>query len=325
MEDCVVTENEIRPKEIFDKYLELSKKDGAKLDPTKFATISCPACKSTRPARDLEKFGFSFDRCGECGTLFCNPRPTASQLKEFYVHSESAAFWSKEFLPKVEAARKEKLVKPKVREIVKFLQERRRAPKRICDIGAGHGFVLEELAKDLPEATYYAIEPDANSCAVLRSKNFLVTQGLLGESDSWAGTIDFATCFEVFEHVFSPETFVRDTFDLLAPGGLVLFTTLSCDGYDIATLRETSKAISPPHHLNFFSHQGFRTLLEKVGFSRVEIATPGKLDVDIVLNSGSRNDFLEVLRKRGPEAVAAFQEFLATNNLSSHTWIWAQK
>lgn len=321
----MVTENEIRPKEIFDKYLELSKRDGSKLDHAKFTTINCPACTNGNTSIDLTKFEFTFHRCKQCGTLFCNPRPTAAQLKEFYVQSESAAFWSKEFLPKVEAARKEKLIKPKAEEIIRLLKQKNFSPKRICDIGAGHGFMLEELAKSLIGTNFYAIEPDSNSCSVLRSKNFQVMQGLIGESKEWSGKIDFATCFEVFEHVFSPEIFITDIYDLLAPGGMALITTLSCDGYDIANLREKSKAISPPHHLNFFSHEGIQILLEKVGFKDVEITTPGKLDVDIVLNSDIKNDFVEILRKRSPEILSSFQNFLAKNNLSSHTWIWLKK
>ncbi len=321
----MVTENEIRPKDIFDKYLSLSKQDGKSLDKKKFISVSCPACKNKNTVFKFKKFSFKYLECLRCHTLYCNPRPTKTQLKKFYVNSKSAAFWSKEFLPIVESARREKLVKPKVRDIVSHLKGLNFIPKQVCDVGAGHGFVLDELKSFFPRASYYAIEPDAHSCAILRSKEVKVAEGLLGQTDELNSQMDFVTCFEVLEHVFSPLDFAREIHDLLRQEGIALITTLGCEGFDILTLENKSKAISPPHHLNFLSHSGFQHLFKEAGFKEVHIQTPGKLDVDITLNSGVHVPFLEVLKRRGPEVLQAFQKFLAENRLSSHTWIWVKK
>lgn len=321
----MLTENEIRPKDLFDQYLKLSEADGKKLNHAQFSKISCPACLQDSGKSLFTKYGFSFEKCTNCSTLFCNPRPTPNQLREFYVNSKSAEFWSKEFLPVVESARREKLVKPKVKDILEHLAGLNFVPAKICDVGASHGFVLEELKHTLKNSSFYAIEPDDHSCNLLRGKGIQVIQGLLGENDSLAGQMNFVTCFEVFEHVYSPLDFANEIYKLLAPGGLALITTLNCEGFDILTLQENSKSISPPHHLNFFSLKGFKTLFGKAGFKEVLVETPGKLDVDIVLNSGHQNEFLEVLKTRGPEAIAEFQQFLAKNKLSSHTWIWVRK
>ena len=59
-------------------------------------------------------------------------------------------------------------------------------------------------------------------------------------------------------------------------------TTLNGLGFDIQQLWEQSKSISPPHHLNFYNTKSISLLLESSGFEIVEIATPGKLDWDIV-------------------------------------------
>jgi uncharacterized protein (DUF302 family) len=47
-------------------------------------------------------------------------------------------------------------------------------------------------------------------------------------------------------------------------------------------LGENSKALSPPHHLNFFNPKSATSLLEKNGFEVLSAITPGKLDIDIL-------------------------------------------
>jgi SAM-dependent methyltransferase len=320
----LITENEIRPAQLFDEYLRLSEEDGKRLDPAGFSRIACPGCGSENVKFCLKKYEFNFDQCTDCKTLFCNPRPTPDQLNAFYANSVSANFWSTKFLPAVQDARKEKLVKPKVKEMVDYLNSLGTRPKNICDIGASHGFLLEELREYYPQGHFWAIEPDAHSCKLLTSKGMHVHQGVLGGISEWKGKMDFVTCFEVLEHVHSPLEFVRHTRELLSPGGIALLTTLNSEGYDIVTLGEKSKSISPPHHLNFMTLEGFTRLFKDAGFSAVEVQTPGKLDVDIVLNSNVQNDFLEVLKRRGPATLQKFQNFLVDAKLSSHTWIWAK-
>ena len=70
---------------------------------------------------------------------------------------------------------------------------------------------------------------------------------------------------------------------------------------------------------------GFKILFQRVGFSHVDIWTPGLLDVDIVKNSPMVDEFTRVLVSRGEKAVAEFQSFLQKYQLSSHVWILAVK
>ena len=143
---------------------------------------------------------------------------------------------------------------------------------------------------------------------------------------------DFATSFEVFEHVYSPENFLKSVRKILKPRGIFLFTTLTIDGFDLQVLWSKSKIICPPLHINFFSKRGFGCLLEKCGFSLIEISTPGRLDVDIVLNASKENKnlklprfFRHLLDVADDDARGAFQTFLRDNLLSSHVMVIAQK
>lgn len=318
-------ENEIRPKEVFNEYLRLSQIDGAALDRSQFVRISCPGCRSEKSVKEFSKFDYNYDRCPDCGTLFCNPRPNDTQLRALYQSSKSSKFWTEVFFPTVQDARREKLIKPKAKRVAEHLITNKINVATICDVGAGHGLFLEELQNHLPNSSMYAIEPDANSCNVLERKKFKTMATLAEHATSWHSKFDFVMCFEVIEHVQQVEPFLKSIFNLLKPGGTCLITGLGCDGYDICRLTDQSKSIFPPHHLNFLSVKGFESAFHLSGFLKVEVQTPGELDLDIVLNSECPDRFSLLIKSRGPQAVSEFQEFLRRHKLSSHTWIWATR
>ena len=104
-------------------------------------------------------------------------------------------------------------------------------------------------------------------------------------------------------------------------------STLCIDGFDLSILGEHSAQISPPHHINFLSVDGFEQLFERAGLISTDITTPGKLDVDIVRNfiksnpgQIKRDKFIDSILNDDKKA-NAFQLFLADNQLSSHVWV----
>ena len=129
----------------------------------------------------------------------------------------------------------------------------------------------------------------------------------------------------MIEHVFSPRSFVTSVAELARSGGHVLLTGLGYEGFDILSLQERSNSIFPPHHINFLSILGFERLFQSCGMTDVTIQTPGKLDVDIVLNSGYGGEFMRVLAERGETAIQELQAFLVKYKLSSHIWTLAKK
>ncbi len=131
--------------------------------------------------------------------------------------------------------------------------------------------------------------------------------------------------------MYSTYEFARALARLVAPRGRLLVTSLTVDGFDIQVLWERSRSVSPPHHLNFLSLDGYRRLFERAGLSDIDVFTPGQLDVDIVRNSAVSDPavigdhrFLRTLMSRR-SAHVAFQRFLAENSLSSHVWILAHR
>lgn len=318
-------EADIRPKELLDTYLALSLKDAQLMDRTRFVSVACPACRSEKNVLKFIKNGFNYAQCTDCGSVFCSPRPDPETLLRFYEKGESSDYWARVFFPAVAEARREKLFRKKAEEIKKLLSEKGIGEQlSICDVGAGYGIFLEELARVFPRAHLAAIEPGEELASRCRDKGFETLQTYSEGAKDWENCFDLVLSSEVIEHVFSPERFVESLFRITKPGGFVLLTGLGYEGFDILVLQEKSKSIFPPHHINFLSLNGFKNLFDRTGFVHSEIWTPGMLDVDIVMNSGLAPEFLTVLAKR-PEALEDLQSLLRKHSLSSHIWVLASK
>lgn len=318
-------EEEIRPKDLFNAYLQLSTKDGEALNKKEFVTINCQACGSSSHKLLITKNSYQYQQCNHCHSVYCSPRPSSAQLGQLYFNSESSKFWSEIFFPAVAEARKEKLFRPKAQQVANVIKEKKLNIENICDVGAGHGFFLEEIGRVLPHVKLYAIEPDSNSAKICRDKGIETLEQVSENATAWNNKFDLVISSEVIEHVFDVNLFISSLGALLKPNGVALITGLGYEGFDILTLQEKSNSISPPHHLNFLSYNGFQHIFKENDFKTIDIWTPGKLDVDIVLNSGFENEFLSALKRRGILALEDFQKFLVKHNMSSHVWVLAQK
>jgi len=322
-------ESEIRPEAMLRRYLELSEEDAANCfgnEPRE--SIPCVGCGSLRVEPNFVKHGFAYGLCRDCGTLYQTPRPSLSAFESFYRDSVSSNYWAEVFFPAVAEARREKIFRPRVERLAALCEAQHTKIRRLIDVGAGYGIFLDEWRKRLPGTHLVAIEPSATLAEECRAKGFDVVENIVERGgEGYEGFADLVVCFEVLEHVYEPLAFVKSLMRLSRPGGIVFVSTLCIDGFDLQTLWHKSNQIFPPHHINFLSVTGFEKLFMRAGLMDVSVTTPGKLDVDIVRNA-SRQDpnllhgqrFLQHLI--GDEAIAtAFQNFLATNRLSSHAWV----
>jgi len=324
-------EEDIRKRNIFSQYLKLVEKDSCKIfaDKRKFLEIDCPACGSKKFKFQFEKLGFIYVLCEDCGTLFVNPRPSSEDLNEFYIQSESTFFWVEKFFKPVAEVRRKKIFQPRAEFINKRILLN--SPKVVGDIGAGFGIFLEELAKFWPSARMIAIEPSLEMVEICKTKGLEVIPSIAENIDGWNNQFDLLTVFEVFEHLYNPNEFLEKVWNLLRPGGYLFLTTLNGQGFDIQTLWEKSKSVTPPHHLNFFNPTSITYLLQSKGFVVEEVSTPGQLDWDIVegmyMEEGVKpGRFWEMVAEKATlGAKDKLQTWISENGFSSHMRILARK
>ena len=327
-------EADIRPARVHERYLALAQEDTQTFfaDHAGWAECPCPGCGGDAAVPAFTKHGFPYVQCPACRSLYVSPRPPQAALDGFYRDAPSSRYWAQEFFPAAEEARREQIIRPRVRRILEHERVRRLGLDRplVVDVGAGAGVFATELLAAAPEARVVAVEPGEDLAERARAHGLRVVEKPVEVCDELGGEADIVTSFEVIEHVHDPLAFVRAVARLAKPGGLVLVTGLNGDGFDVQVLWNEAKAVSPPHHLNFLSVEGLEALFRRAGLSGVEIETPGELDVEIVrkgLAEGLAPEaprFLRLLlERRNGEVGERFQDFLRGARLSSHTWIWA--
>jgi 2-polyprenyl-3-methyl-5-hydroxy-6-metoxy-1,4-benzoquinol methylase len=322
-------EAEIRPKNLFADYLALCEQDTY----TYFADARrdygrCPACDASGdPA--FSKHGFEYELCPNCYTLFVNPRPAAEAFAKYYTESPSSKFWATTFYKETAAARREKLWKPKARSIRDALERYHAVTHAVIDIGGGYGLFAEEM-RELSGQTITVIEPAPHLAEVCREKTLPVIEKFLEQvevGDLPPGRKAFVS-FELFEHLHSPAAFLDHLKELMRVGDLLIFTTLSGAGVDIQALWQDSKSVSPPHHLNFLNPVSIRNLLERLGLQVLEVTTPGKLDVDILVNNQAyiKDRFWRTfVASASEEAKQQWQNLIAASGWSSHMMVTCRK
>lgn len=275
--------------------------------------------------------GFRFVECNKCQTLYVNPRPSLKMLNNYYVNAEHIKFRNDKIFSQTEKVRQKQIFAPRAKNVMAYVKKAKIHKNLAVDIGAGYGTFCVELMKYNYFNNIIAVEPSrdlANTCS---------TRGINTVVDIFEKTniqnIDLITCFELIEHLYSPKKLLQKCVESLNPKGLLIITTPNIEGFDLKILGKKSNNILAPNHINYFNPQSLRILLENVGLRIVDIATPGKLDVDIVRQALlskkttlKYNEYLKFLLQNNENKIALnFQKFLMKNNLSSHMWAVAQK
>ncbi len=328
-------EAEIRPQELFNRYLEVVRQDIKMFfaDKSQFVDVECPACGCNCQEFAFEKLGFQYKICKECGSLYLSPRPTSKVIDHYYQEGKAVKFWSSNFYRETSDARRKKIYRPRAELVADILRSYSKTNNEVfTDVGAGFGIFLEEVSKQDVFQSVIGVEPAPNMADICRSKGFQVVEKPIEAVLTEDVQANLVTSFEVLEHVFSPCDFLKAINKIIVENGLILFTTLTISGFDLQVLWEHSKSIYPPHHINLISFEGMHRLVERSGYEVIQITTPGKIDLDIVVNAVREDPAIKVPRfvrhlieKTDTKAQKAFQIFLQENNLSSHIRCIARK
>lgn len=322
-------EEEIRPSELMlnqekcadaDREFLLSRKN-------EWVEVPCPACESVFFNFFGEKKAFIYVECGNCGTVYTNPRPSQKLLHEFYAISQNYAYWNKYIFPASENSRRLKIFRPRAERIAKYCRELKINCDTLLEVGAGFGIFCEEIAQSGLFKRVISLEPTPDLAETCRLKGFDVINSPI-EDVVENEFVDVLAAFEVIEHLFAPRQFIEQCFRILRPGGLLFLTCPNVKGFDVATLKMLSHTFDH-EHVNYFHPGSLAKLLRNCGFDIIDIQTPGQLDAEIVRKNFLDGNFdlnnqpflREVLLERWEELGLNFQEFLAKNCLSSHLLI----
>lgn len=328
-----LSEKELCPEELLKGQEAAFARDIERLQQRRheFVSVACPACHSEKWREAFTKFGFSYVRCAKCATLFMNPRPAPPVMRDYYQNSENYRYWAKYIFPASEQSRREKIHRPWLKRIRDYCQRYGIDAEFIVEVGPGFGTFGLLVKESGAFNRYLAIEPTPELAQACRKRGLEVIAQPVEEVKDELGA-NVVAAFEVIEHLFAPEQFLRHCGKILAADGLLVISCPNGQGFDIEVLGAKSLAIDA-EHVNLFNPASLRQLVESCGFAVKEVTTPGRLDAEFVREAILRGEldvanqpFLKrVLIDEWDRLGWPFQNFLAEHGLSAHMWLAAVK
>jgi SAM-dependent methyltransferase len=144
-------------------------------------------------------------------------------------------------------------------------------PGRLLDVGCGRG--------DL--GTWFVgrgwsvvgVEPSARACAVARTRGIDARTGTLTEVELEPGAFDAVIFRQSLEHIADPLADLCQARQALRDGGLVIVSVPNFGCWQSRRFGGCWFHLDLPRHRSHFNAAALRTILERAGFSGVEIAT----------------------------------------------------
>lgn len=215
---------------------------------------------------------FSIQQCDNCGFVFTNPRPEASELGNYYKSAEyishsnakKGAFNSiYQIIRQYTLSRKFKLIK------------QLSAGEKILDIGCATGEFLNYMKIHGWQTT--GIEPDPSV-----RENAIRNYGLevydeAGIQNLKDESFDVITMWHVLEHVSDLNGRMTELNRLLKPDGFILIAVPNQNSADAKHYGEFWAAYDVPRHLYHFSAESIKSLFQKHDFT-LEKILPMKFD-----------------------------------------------
>jgi len=118
-----------------------------------------------------------------------------------------------------------------------------RSGDRVLEIGCGRGL----WADTLPGIDYTGLETSAAAIALAGAPDRLRRQTVEEHAKTHAAAYDMVCAFQVLEHVADPAAFLGAAVSCLRPGGALLLSTPSPDGYGGMVVNYALDL--PPHHV----------------------------------------------------------------------------
>jgi SAM-dependent methyltransferase len=221
-----------------------------------------------------DKFGTALSdlvRCTSCGHRQTEPMPADAVLESAYADAASDDYVDEE------AGQRETARRALARIEHHLLPEHGNGSARsrqLLDLGCWVGFLLSEASQRGWEAT--GVEPSQFASAYARDQLGLdVRTGELFSAPLPLGTFDAVVMGDVIEHLPRPGEALDRMASLLRPGG-VAWMALPDAGSLLARRMGKRWWSVIPTHVQFFTRESIRTLLEDRGWDVLEIATAPK-------------------------------------------------
>ena len=213
------------------------------------------------------KNDFDVYRCSGCGLGFVDPVPDSAELARFYARAYYASdhAWGYH----VEYGVLEAGLKRTYRGILKRVDRHYpgASPRRILDVGCAYGFFLDAARKHWNPEELVGLDVTAEAERQTREKGHAFLRGFVEEAKLPREHFDFVFIGDAFEHFHAPKRAVHKLAEILAPGGIVVVTTVDFDAWLARLLGRRWRLMTPPEHLFFWNRSSLERIFAADGFA----------------------------------------------------------
>ncbi|MEM8733185.1 MAG: class I SAM-dependent methyltransferase [Planctomycetota bacterium] len=140
---------------------------------------------------------------------------------------------------------------------------------QMLEIGCAHGGFL--AAAQEQGWSVEGVEPSSVAAKAAREKGLPVTHGFLDDYAGEPESLDWVALWMVLEHVPNPNELTMQIAGLLKPGGVVTLSIPNAATWERFLFRGNWLGYDAPRHLQDFTPDTIRHLLESHGFRNVQI------------------------------------------------------
>ena len=236
----------------------------------------CPGAATSRPyaqanidTRKLNNFAYSsrktpeymhyrLEECTQCDLIYAADIPSTNYLGQAYLEADFASSLEAHYASRT------------YQTVVAKLQTK--LPDKIgaLDIGAGDGCFLEKLL-ELGFSHVQGVEPSTAPIRAAKTEiRPLIKHSLFKAQDYPQESYSLITCFQTIEHVDDPLELARSAAKLLKPQGALLIICHNRRSL-VNTLLGAKSPIRDIEHLQLFSPQSARRLMEQAGYINIQV------------------------------------------------------
>jgi 2-polyprenyl-3-methyl-5-hydroxy-6-metoxy-1,4-benzoquinol methylase len=223
--------------------------------------MTCLICKSKSKSFLSEKANYKYHQCGNCGTIYLHPYPKKDEVNQYYDKTFSYA----------ETNLTKDRLKKRAADIVDKMFKMNKKGRRFLDIGVGHGYFIQEVAKHNGE--YIGIEPSKKLFMSLINRDNVRNETIEKFLEGTKTKFDFINLSHVLEHVSEPVNLLMGLKNLLSEEGVLYIETPNAGSWLAKIEKQEYIYLTPPDHLNIFSISGLVRLCSKLDFAINRIET----------------------------------------------------
>ncbi len=276
---------------------------------------------------------YGFRTCRDCEIIWQSPRPVKEEIEKcyenYYTHQAPPPFSERirrfakfrdmlrnALLSEVWGYKQFKINRwwaPLVARVLYFippLRERARfkmgvfllpfvGKGRLLEIGCGTGRYLGFMKKMGWDVT--GIEMDKKACEIAR-QNFLINiiETDIESMEFKPDSFDAIVASHVIEHLYSPVKVIKECYNALSPGGIILIATPNIFSFGHKIFKGYWIGLDPSRHIYLFSPNSLKKILEESGFKINMVFTSSKQSLFVFEESlkfkMSKEDFKKAKR-----------------------------